>query len=162
VPCLRSFFFCFFLANINFGVFLTKMTKDPYEVLGVGRFTTQKEIRKRYLQLCKKHHPDVAVGKAVDFTDITVAYEMLINKEKMTITSNNSKPSINTSLWTKRSYFAGFAIVAFTLVYFYEKPSDKSSNIIPHLPNKTVPEQVKSDIPPWQAAGTSFREWRKK
>lgn len=142
------------------------MTKDPYEILGVGRFTSQKEIRKRYLQLCKKHHPDVAVGESIDFRDITVAYETLTNKEKlMTISSSSSKhPPINTSLWTKRSYFAGFAIVAFTLAYLYEKPKDKSSNILPHLPEHKAPkeEQTKNNVAPWQAAGISFREWRQK
>ncbi|CAO3659055.1 unnamed protein product [Rhizopus microsporus] len=34
--------------------------KSPYEILGVGRYSTQKEIRKRYLELCKIYHPDVS------------------------------------------------------------------------------------------------------
>ncbi|KAI7873471.1 DnaJ domain-containing protein, partial [Mucor mucedo] len=60
----------------------------PYDILGVGRYTTQKEIRRRYLELCKKHHPDVASGgKGVDFREITVAYEQLTNSKKNNQTS---------------------------------------------------------------------------
>lgn len=160
--------------------------RSPYEVLGVGRFTTQKEIRKRYLQLCKTYHPDISANKKVDFREITVAYEMLANNKHQQALeiknyNYNHKP-INTNLWTKRSYIFGFALVALTFAYAYEgRPSPKVS--LPHekkklavaaaaaagaahppQPNTTASEeeQVKiNDVTPWQAAGTSFREWRK-
>lgn len=151
--------------------------RSPYDILGVGRFTTQKEIRKRYLQLCKTYHPDISSNKNVDFREITVAYEILSsNKNQQALEiknyNYNHKP-INTNLWTKRSYIFGFALVAFTLMYSYEgKASPKV--LLPHekrklaaqqqLPTTIVAteDQVKSnDVTPWQAAGTSFREWRK-
>ncbi|GAN07235.1 hypothetical protein MAM1_0153c06728 [Mucor ambiguus] len=163
--------------------------RSPYEVLGVGRFTTQKEIRKRYLQLCKTYHPDISANKTVDFTEITVAYEMLANnkhQQALEIKNHNynHKP-INTSLWTKRSYIFGFALVALTFAYAYEGKPSSSKVLLPHEKRKMAAaaaaaaasphpspanttttaseeDQVKSnDVTPWQAAGTSYREWRK-
>lgn len=150
--------------------------RSPYDILGVGRFTTQKEIRKRYLQLCKTYHPDISTNKNVDFREITVAYEILANnkhQQALEIKNHNynHKP-INTSLWTKRSYIFGFALVAFTFIYSYEGKAPPRA-LLPHekrklaaqqqLPTTVATEdQVKSnDVTPWQAAGTSFREWRK-
>ena len=34
------------------------MAKDPYDVLGVRRGATEKEIRDAYLEQTKKYHPD--------------------------------------------------------------------------------------------------------
>ncbi|KAK4510471.1 uncharacterized protein ATC70_004901 [Mucor velutinosus] len=155
--------------------------RSPYEVLGVGRFTTQKEIRRRYLQLCKTYHPDISANKKVDFTEITVAYDMLTNNKHQQALeiknyNYNHKP-INTNLWTKRSYIFGFALVALTFAYAYEGRSSSSKALLPHEKRKLATaahpsaansttasdqEQVKSnDVTPWQAAGTSYREWRK-
>lgn len=161
--------------------------RSPYEVLGVGRFTTQKEIRKRYLQLCKTYHPDISANKKVDFTEITVAYEMLANNKHQQAldikTHNYNHKPINTSLWTRRSYIVGFALVALTFAYAYESKPSSSRALLPHEKRRlaseaaaqSVPanataastaleeEQVKSnDVTPWQAAGTSYREWRKR
>lgn len=117
--------------------------KSPYDILGVGRFNTQKEIRRRYLELCKKHHPDVSNNKAIDFREITVAYELLTNSKK----NNNliasggvdweqvKKRSINTRIWTRNSYIAGFSITAFTVIYLsYDKffEQDQKRTLLPH------------------------------
>ncbi|CEP07677.1 hypothetical protein [Parasitella parasitica] len=152
--------------------------RSPYEILGVGRFTTQKEIRKRYLQLCKMHHPDISASSSVDFREITVAYEMLANnKHQQSLGikhhSHYHNNPVSTRIWTKRSYMFGFALVAFTFLYAYEGKSSPRA-LLPHerrklaaaaqqqLPATKEQDQVKSsDVTPWQAAGISFREWRK-
>ncbi|KAI8647493.1 DnaJ domain-containing protein [Parasitella parasitica] len=157
--------------------------RSPYEILGVGRFTTQKEIRKRYLQLCKTHHPDVSANSSVDFREITVAYEMLANNKHQQALDikhhSNHRSPIDTKLWTKRSYLFGVALVAFTFMYAYEGKSSPRV-LLPHekrklaaaaaaagaaqqqLPTTKEQNQVKrNDVTPWQAAGISFREWRK-
>ena len=57
------------------------MDKDYYEILGVKRDSTEKEIKKAYRELCKIHHPDKG-GDAEEFKKISRAYETLSDKDK--------------------------------------------------------------------------------
>lgn len=34
------------------------MERDPYSILGVGKYATEEEIKKAYRELAKKYHPD--------------------------------------------------------------------------------------------------------
>ena len=59
--------------------------KDPYEILGVARAATQDEIRKSYLRLAKKLHPDLNPGDKSSesrFKEIASAYDLLSDAEK--------------------------------------------------------------------------------
>ncbi len=61
------------------------MSQDPYELLGVKRDATQKEIRGAFRKLAKKLHPDLNPGdkKAeAKFKEISAAYEILSDEEK--------------------------------------------------------------------------------
>ncbi|MBY3088625.1 DnaJ domain-containing protein [Rhizobium laguerreae] len=61
------------------------MSKDPYELLGVKRNATQKEIQSAFRKLAKKLHPDLNPGdKSAEakFKDISGAYELLSDEEK--------------------------------------------------------------------------------
>lgn len=59
--------------------------RDYYQVLGVNRNASAKEIKQAYRRLARKHHPDVNPGdKSAEakFKEINEAYEVLSNPEK--------------------------------------------------------------------------------
>ena len=58
--------------------------RDYYEVLGVKRDASEKDIRQAYRKLARKYHPDVSKeGNAKEkFQEVSEAYETLRDKEK--------------------------------------------------------------------------------
>ncbi|XP_013784424.1 protein tumorous imaginal discs, mitochondrial-like [Limulus polyphemus] len=59
--------------------------RDYYEVLGVARNASQKDIKKSYYQLAKKFHPDTNRGDseaAKKFQEVSEAYEVLSDDNK--------------------------------------------------------------------------------
>jgi len=59
--------------------------RDYYEVLGVPRTASQKEIKAAFRKLARKHHPDVNPddsGSTEQFKEINEAYEVLGDTEK--------------------------------------------------------------------------------
>ena len=54
--------------------------KNPYDVLGIKRNSTEKEIKKAWKAKSKKHHPDTG-GNEEDFHEVQKAYELLNNSE---------------------------------------------------------------------------------
>src|SRR5689334_16566282 len=61
------------------------MAKDYYELLGVPRSASEAEIRKAYLKLAHKYHPDKTGGdKAAEekLKEINAAYDTLKNSDK--------------------------------------------------------------------------------
>jgi len=61
------------------------MARDYYETLGVSRNASDKDIRKAYRRLARKHHPDVNPGdKAAEarFKEMNAAYEVLSDADK--------------------------------------------------------------------------------
>ncbi len=60
-------------------------TRDYYDILGVKRDATAKEIKQAYRRLARKHHPDVNPGDRTAeerFKEISEAYECLSDPEK--------------------------------------------------------------------------------
>lgn len=60
---------------------------NPYQILGLPDHATFIEVRKKYLELAKKYHPD-AGGNKEDFTKITIAYNTLERKLKINKTED--------------------------------------------------------------------------
>ena len=56
---------------------------DYYEILGVSSDASSEEIRKRYIELSRKYHPDVCKDQNATkkMTKINVAYETLSNQK---------------------------------------------------------------------------------
>jgi curved DNA-binding protein len=60
-------------------------TKDFYDVLGVPRTATQKEISSAFRKLARKHHPDLNAGNKeaeARFKEISEAHEVLSDPKK--------------------------------------------------------------------------------
>jgi DnaJ-class molecular chaperone len=61
------------------------MAKDYYNILGVSRSATEREIKQAYRKLARQHHPDVNPGdKSAEerFKQINEAYEVLSDPKK--------------------------------------------------------------------------------
>lgn len=60
-------------------------THDYYEVLGVKRSASEKDIRQAYRKLARKHHPDLNPNDKdaeARFKEVSEAYEVLSDKDK--------------------------------------------------------------------------------
>lgn len=61
------------------------MARDLYEILGIGRNSSEDEIKRAYRKLAQKHHPDRNKGDKTaeeKFKEINTAYEVLSDKKK--------------------------------------------------------------------------------
>lgn len=56
--------------------------KDYYQILGLDRNASEKEIKSAYRKLARQYHPDVNPGAEDRFKDINEAYEVLSDAEK--------------------------------------------------------------------------------
>jgi molecular chaperone DnaJ len=59
--------------------------KDYYQILGIARNASEKEIKQAYRRLARKHHPDLNPNDKLaeaKFKEINAAYEVLSNPEK--------------------------------------------------------------------------------
>jgi len=57
--------------------------KDYYRVLGLPHDADQKAIRRAYLSLAKKYHPDAGEGSSAEkFRDVQDAYNLLSDSRK--------------------------------------------------------------------------------
>jgi preprotein translocase subunit Sec63 len=72
---------------------------NQYEILGVRTSDTMMDIKKRYKELCKKHHPDVG-GNIEYFHTIQKAYNDIVSGK---VTESILKPNghlVHTSLFS--------------------------------------------------------------
>lgn len=85
--------------------------KDPYDILGVNKKSTDNEIKTAYKKLALKHHPDRG-GDVKKMQDITWARDLLFNEEnlnfyiKFGVESNdeNGKPVLKEMEVTRKDF----------------------------------------------------------
>ena len=57
--------------------------RDYYEILGVSKGADAKEIKKAYVSLVKKYHPDKSEGDSSKFKEVQNAYPILSDPNKL-------------------------------------------------------------------------------
>ncbi|CAH1964969.1 unnamed protein product [Acanthoscelides obtectus] len=70
----------------SFGIFTKKADinyKDCYKILGIDETSDQEQIRRAYLSLVKRYHPDSGTDEACaeKFQQVDNAFKTLINKK---------------------------------------------------------------------------------
>lgn len=75
---------------------------DPYQVLGVSPSASEKQIRRAYLALAKRHHPDRG-GDAARFDEITKAWKQLSELDS-TLNDTFEQRTATTRQPTARAY----------------------------------------------------------
>jgi DnaJ-class molecular chaperone len=69
--------------------------QDAYEILGIPRGATRREIKRTFRRLAKKYHPDLNAddpGAEQRFKQIQAAYETLMDRES-TQSASDLKPT---------------------------------------------------------------------
>ena len=55
--------------------------RSPYDILGLPSSSSKKEVKDKYYELARKHHPDLHMGNATKFQEINLAYQQIISGE---------------------------------------------------------------------------------
>ncbi len=131
--------------------------KDYYEILGVKRGASREEIRNRYLELAKRHHPD-AKKKALEsdrIKEINEAYEVL--KDEARRLDYDLKHSLHRAYLKKRvkaplrfwrlrrpAFYASVLFLLLTVTFH----SRETSINVPTFPSFISPIPVSNPPPP--------------
>lgn len=90
---ILAFLFVIFFSNLLYGQADPNLA--PHEVLGVEKYADLETIKKAYLELAKKWHPDRNQGSEEStkmFQRITLAYEILIGKSAPARSTQPAQP----------------------------------------------------------------------
>ena len=71
---------------------------DPYDVLGINKSASEKEIKKAYRRLARRHHPDLnrsSKEAEIKFKEIQEAYEILSDGKKRANYDDSDMPELH-------------------------------------------------------------------
>lgn len=66
-----------------YNFFSNQLSKDPWIILGVDKNANEKDVKKAYVSLVKKYHPDVVKDNGEKFKEIQKAYEIMTDPTKL-------------------------------------------------------------------------------
>lgn len=90
---------------------MPKSSRDPYEIVGVKRDASQRDIQAAYRRRAKKLHPDLNPGNKQaeqDFKELSAAYEILRDEEKRSRFDNGEIDTTGAEK-PERRYYRDFA-----------------------------------------------------
>jgi len=107
------------------------MKSDYYKILKISKDASQEEIKKAYLLLAKKYHPDVSKDSKAEekFKSIAEAYESLSNKFKYSEAEKDEK-NIDIRTYINRNIFHG--------IYEFDLPREVEIKIVIHGIDKWI------------------------
>ena len=90
--------------------FSVNIKKDYYKILGVNFNETKQGIKKKYIELAKKNHPDKFPEKENYFKEVNEAYKILSNDESRKKYDSEfgvyNKPQTNDNdIWETPNYY---------------------------------------------------------
>lgn len=93
--------------------------RDLYEVLGVSRDASERDIKKAYKRLAMKYHPDrnQEADAADKFKEVKEAYEVLTDPQKKSkLMTNMDMPPLNKVVWAAAVASVAAAVLKTCLV----------------------------------------------
>lgn len=147
------------------------------QLLGVARTASKQEIRRRYLELCKRHHPDVAHSmnsqQGPDIRDITAAYQRLTGKQAYTSSPSHHErtawqqhtrkpqesPLEEQQQWTRYSLLTGLVLVVGIVAYAGHDPRQHTNPL--HHYRSSPWEQEQQQQQRFNGNVAEYRQWRK-
>jgi len=115
---------------------------DPYEVPGIARDATQREVKRAYRSLAMKFHPDHNPERpeaAEHFKQIQQAYETLSNRRK--------QGRISPAAFYQRNYPPSFFENEHPFFSFYRAMRTHSDRIVKNMDSNRWDDQEKKNNP---------------
>lgn len=106
-----------------------RLTRTPFQILGVSQSANKAEIKQRYYELCKQCHPDKAGGDGQRFQEINRAYQIVSNKSRRELyirygeswdqphTTSTRQPEPEVGIQTRNSILTGLTISLCVMLY---------------------------------------------
>jgi hypothetical protein len=113
-----------------------KSGEDPYKILGIRKTATEEEIRKAYLGITKKHHPDISKDPASEkiWVRATDAYEILKDPSRRRIydqTGSTAEDAAEHERDMRHHYYSGPSYQTDELSYnSFQEKLDKVKEMI--------------------------------